>query len=444
VQLSELSRCVTGKIKSVHNHKRRPKMNQRVCQLGLIAVLSTVLTFGFFCNDNPSGPNDPQPPPSSSERPYWGGQVRSLTTFKYGRFEVRMKPQRKSGVISSFFSYKCASADCKKGEEIDVEFVGKEDQQVDLNYHHPTESSQSEHAQRVPLKFDSDGSFATYAFDWMPDHIAWFANGVEIRRIDAVNDPHLYELANEQSIMMNIWTSNYNWGGQLDPSDLPVSVTYDWVKHYPWSPEFGISTMPDWTDDFDDPTLSQWYVSSEETFGESNATFEHGNVEVGNGLLILYLTPKDYANLQVAGACQQVNSISPLGTTLYGKQARGVSGDFDCYSDVYTQHGVRISPWGGAGRAWFDFGPVKVESVTVKFQWVDNAWFDDEKAVEVYNWTSGSWERTATWRGNDGQEHTSSYSISVGPTRIGPQQQVRVALYGAPNSVIHLNTLTVR
>lgn len=353
---------------------------------------------------------------------------------------------RASGVVSSFFTFHCVNRneDCSIGEEIDVEFVGSNSQLMQSNYHHPTAYGKREHPESHDLKFDTHADFKTYSFEWTRDYLAWYFEGREVRRVNRSPIEPIDQLVNEQSIMMNIWVSkSVTWAGPFDPSSLPCSVAYDWVKHYPWSPDFGISSIPDWTEDFNDPSLRQWYVSSGETFDDSRATFEHGNVDVGNGLLTFYLTPKDYANLQVTGACQQVQNSSSLGTTLYGNQARGALGDFSCYSDVYTEHGVRISPWGGAGRAWFDYGPVTAVSVTVTFQWVDNAWFDDEKAVEVYNWTAGSWERIAMWRGNDGQEHTSSYSISLGPARIGPQQQVRIALYGAPSSVIHLSTLNV-
>lgn len=146
----------------------------------------------------------------------------------------------------------------------------------------------------------------------------------------------------------------------------------------------------------------------------------------------------------VQGPCEEVPAMFPLGTVLAGKEAIGYEGDFSCYSDVYTDHGVRISPWGGEGRAYYDFGPAAQGSVSVTFEWVDNAWFSDIKALEVYNWTAKSWERIASWNGNDGKVHTSTYSINVDSARKGPLGQIRIALYGGPSSVIHLNTITVR
>jgi len=148
-------------------------------------------------------------------------------------------------------------------------------------------------------------------------------------------------------------------------------------------------------------------------------------------------------NILVPGPCADVWDLYPLGTTLIGHQARGYTGDFSCWSDVYTQDGVRISPGGGDGRAYFDYGPVSGGSVSVTFQWVDNAWWSDIKAIEVYNWKTKVWERIATWDGNDGIEHFSTYGIPVNSDRTGPRGQVRVAIFAGSGSVIHLNSITV-
>lgn len=54
-----------------------------------------------------------------------------------------------------------------------------------------------------------------------------------------------------------------------------------------------------------------------------------------------------------------------------------------------------------------------------------------------------TWERILSWEGADGLQHTSSYSISVSSERKGPQNQVRVAIWGASGSVIQLSTISV-
>ena len=39
-------------------------------------------------------------------KPYRGGELRTINTYRYGRYEVRMKSAQGSGVVSSFFTYR--------------------------------------------------------------------------------------------------------------------------------------------------------------------------------------------------------------------------------------------------------------------------------------------------------------------------------------------------
>jgi hypothetical protein len=147
------------------------------------------------------------------------------------------------------------------------------------------------------------------------------------------------------------------------------------------------------------------------------------------------------SSIIVPGACDDVQNLYPLGATLTGHQARGFTGDFSCYSDIYNVNGVRISPGSGEGRAYFDYGPVNQASASVTFQWVDNAWWSDTKAVEVFNWKTNLWDRISSWTSNDGLEHISTYGIPIDTDRKGPLGQIRVAIYAGPGAVIHLNSL---
>lgn len=152
---------------------------------------------------------------------------------------------------------------------------------------------------------------------------------------------------------------------------------------------------------------------------------------------------KTFQNSVIAGPCKEVPFMYSLGTTVYGQESQGYNGDFSCYSDVYTEHGVRISPWYGDGRVYFDYGPVSGGSVSVTFQWVDNAWWSDWKQLQVFNWTTQLWETIAQWSGNDGLEHFNSHAIDINADRIGPAGQIRVGIWAGSSAVIHLNSLSV-
>jgi hypothetical protein len=401
-----------------------------------------VVTTGFNCIIDPNSDNPPSQP---NEKPYLGGQVRSVVPYKYGKFMVRMKPIIRSGVISSFFTYDRPETK----EEIDIEFVGVNNREVQFNYHHPSEgfnipgvNCPGRHAYRYHLNFEPGADFHIYSFEWTKDYIAWFVDGIEAHRVTkGLLDP-LDELAHEQSIMMNIWTStNIGWSGNLDPNALPFSVAYDWVKYYPWHESTGFDTNPSFQDYFDNLNLSIWFPC-EETFDANNAKFVPMNDIVRNGYLFLYLTKRGTCNVIDVPPCDSVPQYFALSTVLYGKQANGSEGEISCYSDVFPEHGIRISPWDGSGRAIYNFGPVSHDHVNVSFQWEDNGWWSDLKTLDIWNWNTCAWQQVASWNGNDGTVHNDTYGIDITADRKGPSNQIRISLYGAPNSVIHLNTIT--
>lgn len=80
--------------------------------------------------------NDDENAKTVSPRDYWGAQVTSNQSFKYGRFLTKMRAPRKSGAISSFFTDHCVDPgdSCKQAEEIDIEFVrNKSSRTVQVN-----------------------------------------------------------------------------------------------------------------------------------------------------------------------------------------------------------------------------------------------------------------------------------------------------------------------
>ena len=61
--------------------------------------------------------------------PYRGGEIRTKDTFRYGRFEIRMKGDPGSGVVNSFFLYRDHWAKgldgAKHCNKIDIELLGQ-------------------------------------------------------------------------------------------------------------------------------------------------------------------------------------------------------------------------------------------------------------------------------------------------------------------------------
>ena len=151
---------------------------------------------------------------------YAGAEFRSGARFSYGYYSVSMKAAKCSGVISSFFIYTN-----RPWDEIDIEFLGNDTTKVQFNYYTNGEGG---HEFIYDLGFDASEDFHEYGFDWQPDSITWYVDGVSVYRAD-VNIP-----SHAGYIMMNLWNvadSNAGWAGKFDDSKLPVTAQYEWIGY---------------------------------------------------------------------------------------------------------------------------------------------------------------------------------------------------------------------
>ena len=226
-------------------------------------------------------------------KPYRGGELRTINTYRYGRYEVQMKSAQGSGVVSSFFTYRDYWADgytsSEHWNEIDLEWLGNHDDKVQTNLF-------IQNAWDLPELVDIDinphEDFHTYAFEWTPSYIAFFVDEEMIRWVDNFYADSMYHY---QKIMMNIWQStNTDWVGQFDPDILPVYAFYDWVKYYAYVPGSGNTGTDNnfiqlWEDNFDFYDTARW-TKATHTWNGNNADFIHDNVVFQSGYMILCLT----------------------------------------------------------------------------------------------------------------------------------------------------------
>ena len=226
-------------------------------------------------------------------KPYRGGELRTINTYRYGRYEVRMKSAQGSGVVSSFFTYRDYWADgytsSEHWNEIDLEWLGNHDDKVQTNLI-------IQNAWDLPELIDIDinphEDFHTYAFEWTPNSIAFFVDEEMIRWVDNFYADSMYHY---QKIMMNIWQStSTSWVGQFDSDILPVYAFYDWVKYYAYVPGSGNTGTDNdfillWTDNFDFYDTARW-TKATHTWNGNNADFIHANVVFQSGYMILCLT----------------------------------------------------------------------------------------------------------------------------------------------------------
>lgn len=161
-------------------------------------------------------------------------------------------------------------------------------------------------------------------------------------------------------------------------------------------------------------------------------------------IVIIILGCKNSNSLTKSPDVNNKDIVYPLETTIYGQQISGCEGDFSGISDVFKEHGIRISPRNKEGRAFYDFGPVDQDSITVAFHWMDNGWVSGLKAFELFNWQTKKWEIIISWEGNDKKEHTETYKVQLKSEYVGINKQVRIGLYASKYAVIHLDNISVK
>lgn len=151
-----------------------------------------------------------------------GAEYRSNEFFHYGLYEVRMKPIKNDGVVSSLFTY-TGPVDGNPWDEIDIEFLGKDTTKVQFNYY---TNGVGNHEYVYDLGFDAATSFHTYGFEWQPDYITWYVDGCAVYTATE-NIP-----SNPGKIMMNVWpgTGVDSW---LNPFNgvVPLSAEYEKFKY---------------------------------------------------------------------------------------------------------------------------------------------------------------------------------------------------------------------
>lgn len=222
---------------------------------------------------------------SAQVKPYRGAEYRTKASYKYGRFEIRMKSAPGNGILTTLFTYHDLTPfSVANWNEIDIETLGRYTNETQFNTITP---GQVNHVQRQVLKFNPHLSFHLYAIEWTPDYVAWRVDGYEVYRQTA---SHISTLNREQKIMMNMWQpSAVAWVGPFDPAGLPFHGFYDWVKYSAYTPGVGDNFTLQWTDNFDNWDQSRWDRATH-TFDGNNAQFLPDNIVFRNGYLILCLT----------------------------------------------------------------------------------------------------------------------------------------------------------
>ncbi len=225
-----------------------------------------------------------------------GAEYRTKDSYLYGRFEASIKAPGKEGVLASLFTYFDGLPNdpwsSSKWNEIDIEIMGRYNNDVQFN---TITLSQTNHVRHQYVNFDPALDYHTYAFEWTPQYVAWFIDGVEVYR---QTGDHINTITRAQKLMMNIWSPVYsNWAGVWNEAVLPAFGYYDWATYYKYTPgtgNYGTNNnfTLDWRDDFNVFDDTRWEKGNH-GFGGNRSDFVPENIAFVNGKLILCLTDKN-------------------------------------------------------------------------------------------------------------------------------------------------------
>lgn len=141
---------------------------------------------------------------------FTGAEYQRLGFYHYGRYEVVMRAAEGSGTVSAMFTHTHAQFG-DPHDEIDIEFLGKNLRYLHANYFSDGVSYGSHY---IPLGFDASQEIHLYAFEWEPDEIRWYVDGV--LRHTARNSDHPIPQAPGR-IMIQLWTGTrqqHDWHGK--------------------------------------------------------------------------------------------------------------------------------------------------------------------------------------------------------------------------------------
>lgn len=160
---------------------------------------------------------------------YTSAMVRTVDRSFYGYYEARAKPMNSAG-SSAFWLAWTGMAD--NATEIDIFEIGGKtkdgahDRKYNMNAHLWATPQSTEHIANgsvwiSPWRLAED--FHVYGFDWQPDTLRWYVDGVLVRETKNTHFFFPMQIIFDSEAM-------WNWFGVVDDADLPSTFRVDYVK----------------------------------------------------------------------------------------------------------------------------------------------------------------------------------------------------------------------
>ena len=192
-------------------------------------------------------------------RDYSCGELRMQNKIHYGRIEGRFRTPTSgaTGFITSLFTYDNADHEWR---ELDIELEGGRPGSMSSNFifgNNADEWFYEWQATRTWGAWEAlhptprpTSQWIVYAMEWTPDYVAWFMDGVEVRRLtnnDVDGNPMVppqiapaWIPRKPTTVMMNFWIPTpavmHGFGGDTGGNVYPMVAQYDWFRYYTWTP----------------------------------------------------------------------------------------------------------------------------------------------------------------------------------------------------------------
>jgi beta-glucanase (GH16 family) len=224
-----------------------------------------------------------------AQKPYKGAEVYSNEKVLYGKFEMRMKMIKASGMLSTFYTIKQGSEqDDAYWAELDIEVLGKENAEIMSTniFIDGVSGDLVSSSEEILLDYSLADEFHTFTLEWTPNYVAWFIDGVEYRRKTGYMVEHMDKA---QGYRFNAWISSTPaWVGSIDREALPRYQYVDWIEYSSYNESSEDFTLA-WRDDFDSFNSNRW-SKAEWTFDGNEVDFIKENAFVEDGNLVLAIT----------------------------------------------------------------------------------------------------------------------------------------------------------
>ncbi len=239
-----------------------------------------------------------------AQRNYTAGEIQSKTAVQYGRFEFKMYSSDVSGTTSTFFMWKDGGTNNDvRWNELDIETFGKNPTSWQSNpiWEYNGGDQVTKRWEQIHNGVQIANAWVTFALEWTPNYIAWFNNGIQVRRINkGENVPSNHfrynggnsldpvgNIADAMRMCFNHWaTYPGDWLGAFNAADLPSYQFVDWLTYQKWNGNGfdGVSIRHDFNS-MNEVTTN--YSISTHTFAENQCQFSTKAVGVVNGFLWL-------------------------------------------------------------------------------------------------------------------------------------------------------------